>query len=152
MRFFSFFSPLIALSILMLAAGCNSSNSLKSENKKVCPKCSMTLPESNISTAKLQDNSGKYYFDDFGCLILWAKDKSIDIDETKTEVFSNDTHRYIEAQKAHFSVNEKTPMGYGFGAYENKKANTIIIDEVALKMLRGEHMANPKIRKQLLAH
>lgn len=152
MRFFSFFSPFIALFLIPFIAGCNSSNSLISENKKVCPKCSMTLPESNIYTAKLQNGSGKYHFDDLGCLILWAKDKNINIAEAKTEVFSNDTHRYIEGQKAHFSVNEKTPMGYGFGAYENEKANTIIIDEVALKMLRGEHMANPKIRKQILAH
>lgn len=149
MRFFKFFSLFV---VLTFALGCSSSDAQTAQEKQICPKCNMTLPESNIHTAKLQDGSGKYHFDDLGCLILWAKDKSIDIAEAKTEVFSNDTHRYIEVQKAHFSVNEKTPMGYGFGAYENEKADTIIIDEVALKMLRGEHMANPKIRKQILAH
>jgi len=110
----------------------------------------MTLPSSNIHTAKLNDGSKSYFFDDFGCLVLWAKEKNISLKEKKTEVFSNDTNRYIDVQKAYFIINDDTPMHYGFGAYENEIQNSIKAEEVELKMLRGEHMANPKIRKQIL--
>jgi len=110
----------------------------------------MGLPASNIHTARTLKDANSYYFDDIGCLVLWAKDKNIDIDAAKTEVFTNDTHKYIEVSAAYFMINEKTPMNYGFSAYENEKENSIKIDEVKLKMLRGENMANPKIRKQIL--
>lgn len=110
----------------------------------------MTLPTSNIHTAKLEDDSKSYYFDDFGCLVLWAKEKNISLVDKKIEVFSNDTKRYIDAKAAYFIINDKTPMSYGFGAYENEVLNSIKVEEVELKMLRGEHMANPKIRKQIL--
>ncbi len=43
-------------------------------------------------------------------------------------------------------------MMYGFSAYENKQENIIYYEEVMMKMLRGEHMANPKIRKQILGY
>jgi len=108
----------------------------------------MQLPSSNIHTAKIELKNRIYSFDDMGCLILWAKDKNINIDNV--QVFANDTGRYTEANNAYFTINEKTPMNYGFSAYENFKEGTIKIDEVKLRMLRGEHMANPKIRKQIL--
>jgi hypothetical protein len=108
----------------------------------------MQLPSSNIHTARIQLSKNNLSFDDIGCLILWAKDKNLDIESA--EVFSNDTHKYISVTGAYFTINEKTPMNYGFSAYENFKENTIKIDEVKLRMLRGEHMANPKIRKQIL--
>ena len=41
---------------------------------------------------------------------------------------------------------------YGFTPYEKKCKNCINFDEVILRMLRGEHMANPKIRKQILGY
>ncbi|MDD3475903.1 MAG: hypothetical protein PHI38_03460 [Sulfurimonas sp.] len=147
MKFFSFIASLI---FLLFISACSSSDATTSENKKSCPKCNMPLPSSNIHTAKLQDASQNYYFDDFGCLVLWAKEKNISLDGKKIEVFSNDTNRYIDAKMAYFIINDKTPMNYGFGAYENEVSNSIKSDEVELKMLRGEHMANPKIRKQIL--
>ena len=110
----------------------------------------MELPASNIYMAKLQIQNKEYSFDDVGCLVLWSQEKNISM--YKAEVFTNDTQKYIDASKAYFSFNEKTPMNYGFGAYELKKENTIEIDEVRLRILRGEHMGNPKIRKQILGY
>lgn len=136
--------------------GCNSYEKTSSDSSKNserrCSNCNMILPSSNIHTAQTKDDNANHYFDDIGCLVLWAKDKKIDIDKVKTEVFTNDTHRYIEASAAYFTINEKTPMNYGFSAYEHEKENSVKMDEVKLKMLRGEHMANPKIRKQMLAN
>jgi hypothetical protein len=41
-------------------------------------------------------------------------------------------------------------MGYGFGAYENKQDGFISYDEMSIKMLRGENLNNPYIKKELL--
>ena len=43
-------------------------------------------------------------------------------------------------------------MGFNQVYYENKKDNSISFDEVVMRMLRGEHMANPKIRKNILGY
>lgn len=150
---FSFF--ILNFLFLFFISGCSSSDSLSSKDngdkhKKVCPKCYMELPASNTYTAKLQIQNRNYYFDDIGCLVLWSQEKSINM--YKAEVFANDTQKYVDASKAYFSFNEKTPMNYGFGAYELEKENTIKVDEVKLRILRGEHMGNPKIRKQILKH
>lgn len=141
---FSFFA--------LFLVGCSSDGNAVSETEKkhVCPKCNMQLPESNLHTAKMRLNSKEILFDDIGCLVLWAKEKSVEINEVKVELFTNDTHRYIDSSSAFFSVHEKTPMNYGFSAYEKEIQNSIKMDEVWLRMLRGEHMANPKIRKQIL--
>ncbi|MFA5233264.1 MAG: hypothetical protein WC390_02610 [Sulfurimonas sp.] len=140
---------------LLFISGCDSSSAFSSEDssdkhKEICPKCNMELPASNIYTARLHAQNKNYGFDDIGCLVLWSQEKSIDM--YKAEVFANDTHRYIKASKAYFVFNEKTPMSYGFAAYELQKENSIKIDEVKLRMLRGEHMGNPKIRKQILGY
>jgi hypothetical protein len=45
-------------------------------------------------------------------------------------------------------------MHYGFGAYENANAKEGMIDfnEMRLRMLRGETISDPKIRKKLLGN
>ena len=112
----------------------------------------MELPKSNIHTCILDKNGDMKYFDDVGCMILWSKENNIDLKNTKTKIFSNDTKKYIDTFKAYYMINEKTPMLYGFSAYENKKDGSIDFNEVIIRMLRGEHMANPKIRKQILGY
>lgn len=128
------------------------SSSESEENMRICPQCHMELPKSNIHTSIIQGNSNTEYFDDIGCMVLWMKDNNIHLDSVDMKVFSNDTKKYIDAKKAFYKFNEKTPMMYGFSAYENKQENIIYFDEVIMKMLRGEHMANPKIRKQILGY
>ena len=147
MRKFSFFFMLLGA---LFFAACESSTTQSKQNR--CPKCNMSVNESDPYSAKLQDNSNTFLFDDIGCLVLWARDNNIDLNRNRVEVFTNDTKRYIDAKEAHFGISDKTPMSYGFGAYENDKEATIKVDEVIMKMLRGEHLANPKIRKQILGN
>ena len=90
----------------------------------------------------------KIYFDDMGCLILWTKKESKEPSEAM--VFTKDTKQYIKATDAFYTIKERTPMGYGFTAYEQEQPESIKFGEMKLRMLRGEHMANPKIRKQIL--
>jgi hypothetical protein len=90
------------------------------------------------------------YFDDIGCAILWAKNNNKDI--SNIQIFTQDTHKYIKSNEVYFTINERTPMNYGFTPYKNKKNNMINFNEVKLRMLRGEHMANPKIRQKILGN
>ena len=41
-------------------------------------------------------------------------------------------------------------MGYGFGAYEHDRDFLIDFETMRLRMLRGETLNNPKIRKQIM--
>jgi nitrous oxide reductase accessory protein NosL len=81
-------------------------------------------------------------------MVLWLKDKKMS--DLKLWVYTNDSHRWIEAKDAYFSVDEVTPMRHGFGAYEHKKDEFIEYDEVKNRVLRGEDLTNPIIRKKIL--
>jgi hypothetical protein len=65
---------------------------------------------------------------------------------------SRDTKKWIDGRSAFYSLVDKTPMGYGFGAYEKKAPTHVDFDTMRLRMLRGETLNNPHIRKQLLGH
>jgi hypothetical protein len=105
----------------------------------------MPIPDSKEQSSYLDK---KTYFDDMGCLVLWTKEQGVEPKEAM--VFTKDTKEYIKATQAFYTINERTPMGYGFTAYKKAQPQSITFDEVKLRMLRGEHMANPKIRKQIL--
>jgi len=121
--------------------GCDSSTST---TQPICPQCNMPISKSNENSSYLNET----HFDDMGCLILWTKKEGKNPSDAM--VFTKDTKHYIKATDAYYTINERTPMGYGFTAYEKAQAKSIKFDEMKLRMLRGEHMANPKIRKQIL--
>ena len=131
-----------------LFVGCNSSNDIPTKSK-ICPECNMPLPKDNKHTAYIEESN---HFDDIGCLILWSNTNRMELDSRIVYIFSNDTKRYINALMAHYKIDEKTPMNYGFSAYEKETNGTIDFKEMQLRMLRGEHLANPKIRKKILGY
>ena len=135
--------------LLLLIIFISCSNQTKTENQKICPQCNMPLPKDKRYTAYIEESN---YFDDIGCLILWSKANRIDSSSCKVFVFANDSKSYIDAKKAYYTINEKTPMNYGFSAYQNEKNATIDFKEMQLRMFRGEHLANPKIRKKILGY
>ena len=152
MKKFKLLFSIFSISFLLTLAACSSSAKDEIQELKICPKCHMELPKSSIHTSTIQGNADIEYFDDIGCMVLWMKDNNINLNSVNIKVFSSDTKRHIDAEKAFYKLNEKTPMMYGFSAYENKQENIIYFEEVMMKMLRGEHMANPKIRKQILGY
>lgn len=133
-------------------SACSSTPTKDEAVLKICPQCNMELPESNVHTAIIKQKDTKEYFDDPGCMILWAQKNEFDLKNAQIEIFSNDTKKYIDAKMAFYKIDEKTPMLYGFSAYEKQLENSISFDEVVMKLLRGEHMANPKIRKHILGY
>jgi len=148
MREFKLF--ILSITVMFNIIGCSSNestsaNSLKKSSSS-CPKCNMHIDETKHFTASFEQHD----FDDIGCLVLYSKDNNIDLKNSPSKVFTNDTHRYIDSMDAYYKTDEITPMNYGFGAYEHKILNTIDFNELILRMLRGENMSNPKIRKQIL--
>lgn len=122
------------------------------DNTLQCPQCNMFIVGKN-DTAQIITTDGKtHFFDDVGCAILWIRDKKLTMQSITFWVHTRDTHAFIEASKAFYSVTDNTPMKYGFGAYEKKQPTSISFEEMQLRMLRGENMSDPRVRKKLLGN
>jgi hypothetical protein len=110
--------------------------------------CGMIIDDLSFASQVVSPKGRTYFFHDHGGMAKWLKDKEFE-KEAKAWVMSLDTKKYIDAKTAYYSQYDETPMGYGFGAYEHKQDGFISFDQMQLKMLRGETMNNPQIRKKL---
>lgn len=113
------------------------------------PYCKMLITTERNSVQVVSPDGNTWFFDDPGCMILWIQDQSFK-DDAKIWVHTIDTNRWVDAKKAWYGVTDRTEMHYGFGAREKKVDGAIDFKEMELRMLRGEHLVNPKIRKKLL--
>jgi nitrous oxide reductase accessory protein NosL len=111
--------------------------------------CGMVISDLTYASQVVGPHGKTWFFHDHGDFVEWLKDKPFEKDAV-IWVMSRDTHRWIDGRKAFYSINELTPMGYGFGAYEKKAPGMIDFETMRLKTLRGETMKDPKIRKQIL--
>lgn len=122
------------------------------DNKKIdehhCATCNMPIEKSSPFRAELIDKN--INFDDVGCAILYIDKHKLN--NYKLVVTTKDTNEQIVAEDAFYSFDELTPMNYGFAAYKNNDGDKIDFKEVYQRMLRGENMSNPKIKKQLLGN
>lgn len=111
--------------------------------------CGMVINKMDFVSQVVSSDGKTWFFHDHGGLANWLKDKPFK-DSAKIWVMTMDTKKYIDVKSAWFSRTDITPMGYGFGAYENKQDGFISFEEVALKVLRNEDLRNPYIKKELL--
>ena len=111
--------------------------------------CGMVIDDITYASQVVSPSGKTYFFHDHGGMVHWLENKQFK-DDAIIWVMTKDTRRYIEAKYAWYSRTDNTPMLYGFGAYENKSENLIDFDTMFLHMVRGEHLANPKIKKLLL--
>lgn len=111
--------------------------------------CGMVIAELDYASQVVVPDGRTWFFHDHGGFVHWLSDKPFK-DKAKIWVMSRDTKRWINGKKAYYSVNDETPMGYGFGAYEKNATGRIGYEEMSLKMLRGETLNNPLIRKKIL--
>lgn len=118
-------------------------------NKYQDSDCGMVIEDLEYASQVVSRDGKTWFFHDHGGFIHWLQDKSFK-DDVVIWVMAKDTHKWINAKDAYYSLTDRTPMGYGFGAYENKSDSMVDFDTMSLKMLRGETMNNPQIRKQLL--
>ena len=111
--------------------------------------CGMVINDLTDASQVIAQSGKSWFFHDHGGFVKWLEDKEFK-DSVKIWVMSRDTKKWIDAREAFYSLTDKTAMGYGFGAYENKKESYVDFDTMRLRMLRGETLKNPNIRKQLL--
>ena len=151
---------LTPLLLFLLFAGCENSKIVVTGNtaqepvlfekgKVRCSECQMVIEDYPYS-AQIATPSGKtYFFSDVGSFVKWNATKDFGQKE-KIWVFANDTKKWIGAKTAFYSVNDETPMEYGFGAYEKNQEGFIDYTTMKMRMLRGENMTNPAYRKKVL--
>jgi nitrous oxide reductase accessory protein NosL len=113
--------------------------------------CGMVITELTYASEVVAPDGKTWFFHDHGDFVQWLQNKSFK-ESAKIWVMSRDTHKWIDGRKAYYSLNEETPMGYGFGAYEKKQNGFVDFNTMNLKVLRGETMNNPLIRKKLLGN
>lgn len=111
--------------------------------------CGMVIDTLIDVSQVISKSSNSWFFHDHGGMVKWLEDKPFK-DDAKIWVMSRDTKRWIDAREAFYSLTDKTPMGYGFGAYEKMQNNFISFDDMRLRVLRGETLQNPLIKKQLI--
>ncbi|HHO65517.1 MAG TPA: hypothetical protein ENJ71_03230 [Epsilonproteobacteria bacterium] len=117
-------------------------------NEYSCVKCKMDVKALDYATQVVKKNGDTYFFDDVGCMVLWLKEHATD--SVKRYVRTLDTHRWIEAEKAHYSRIAPSPMGYGFGAVEASKEGLVSYEEMRDLMLKGLTLRDPAVKKKLL--
>ena len=111
--------------------------------------CGMVIDELDYASQVVSKDGKTWFFHDHGGFVHWLEDKNFK-DSVVIWVMSRDSKKWIDGKKAFYSLTDITPMGYGFGAYEFNQDGFITYDIMRLKMLRGETMNNPLIKKQLL--
>ena len=120
-------------------------------NKYQDSDCGMVIKNFEYVSQLISPSGKTYFFHDHGGFVNWLKDKKFK-NKAVIWVMSRDSKKWIDGRTAFYSLDDITPMGYGFGAYEFKKENYVNFDTMSLKMLRGETMNNPRIKKQLLGN
>lgn len=111
-------------------------------------KCNMLVERIKDSAQAVSTDGKTWFFDDVGCLALWLEDQK-KMEEMKLWVYSRDSKEWIEGRLAWYSRDDNTPMHYGFAAYLEQQEGFIDFPEMSLKMLRGENLTNPYVRKEL---
>lgn len=113
--------------------------------------CGMVIDDLKDVSQVIIKSGKSWFFHDHGGMAKWLEEKEFK-ENAKIWVMSRDTKRWIDAREAFYSLKDETPMGYGFGAYEKNGNGYVDFDTMRLKMLRGETLQNPLIRKQLLGN
>jgi hypothetical protein len=119
------------------------------QNKMQDADCGMVIESLKFTSQVIDENGNTWFFHDIGGMINWIERKKFVI-KPIIWVYTLDTNQWIDGYRAFYSINENTPMKYGFGAYENKRKHLITFDDMRLRMLRGENLTNPIIRKKVL--
>ncbi|DAB40556.1 MAG TPA: hypothetical protein CFH81_04795 [Sulfurovum sp. UBA12169] len=113
--------------------------------------CGMVVESLEFASQIITNDGKTRFFHDIGGMANYLKDKSFK-NEVVIWVYTKDTNEWIDGKAAWYSTNEITPMSYGFGAYKNKNGDYITYEEMNLRVLRGETLQNPKLRKKALGY
>jgi len=111
--------------------------------------CGMIIDDLAFASQVIAPDGKTWFFHDHGGMAAWLKTKSFR-ENAVIWVHDLDSGDWIDARKAWYSRTDHTPMLYGFGAYSLKQNGFIDFETMQLFMARGETIANPKYREQIL--
>ena len=113
--------------------------------------CGMAIGQMEDSAQVVGPDGKTWFFDDVGCMVSWLESRTFK-DEALVWVYARDASAWIDGRLAWYSVTDETPMRYGFAPHKKRKKGFIGFDEMKAKMLKGETMKDPRIRKKLLGN
>ncbi len=111
--------------------------------------CGMVIDDLEFASQVVAPDGKTWFFHDHGGMAAWLKTKPFQ-QNAVIWVHARDTGTWINGHTAWYSRTDETPMLYGFGAYQSWQNGFIDFNQMQGYMLRGETIANPAIRKQLL--
>src|SRR5690606_4013102 len=111
--------------------------------------CGMIIDSLEYAAQAIAPDGRTWFFHDLGGVALFLAGKPFE-HEAVIWVHTLDTQSWIDGREAFYSRTEKTPMFYGFGAYEKPQAEFVDYNEMRAMMLRGENLTNPAVRRRLL--
>lgn len=98
-------------------------------DKVSCERCLMSVSDRHFSAqirgGPAERKSRLYYFDDFGCAVLWLQEQPWR-DESRNEIWVThaQTGQWLDARTAGFNTGFITPMDFGLGAVDTEGAFT----------------------------
>lgn len=111
--------------------------------------CGMVIDDLSYASQVVGPDGKTWFFHDHGGMAAWLQTKAFKTDAV-IWVMDRKTQSWIDGRSAWYSRNEMTPMEYGFGAYSDSTGGRVGFEAMQRLMLRGETMANPAVRKQIL--
>lgn len=104
--------------------------------KDVCEHCRMTIVERRFAAVFVGPGAQIHFFDDLGC----ALEKKTALPELKNArlyvMNPQDGKTWLQAEKAHYSDDLKTPMAYGVGPAKNGTLTFRQAEKILLKRIR----------------
>lgn len=113
--------------------------------------CGMAIRRLADSAQVVSPDGRTRFFDDVGCMALWIENKPYK-DDVRIWVYARDAEGWIDGTTAWYSLSDETPMRYGFAPYRDYKEGYVDFKTLKAKMLKGENMKDPRIRKALLGN
>lgn len=112
-------------------------------DRATCERCIMSVSDRHFSAQVRGGPAARktrlYYFDDFGCAVLWLKEQPWR-DDPRTEIWVTDaeTGQWLDARAARFGTGFITPMDFGLGAGSGTTEGALNFDQAIQAVLDRE--------------
>ena len=118
----------LALAALWLAAACSQPTSGPLSiawGREPCAHCSMAIGEARFAAELRLGPRELLRFDDFGCAIVWLAEHSDSGEPLEIWVMDQDREEWLDARKALYRPQQRTPMAWGFGAVPARETGAV---------------------------
>ena len=97
------------------------------------------LHSAQIRGGPSEGRSRLYFFDDFGCAVLWLREQPWRKD-SRVEIWVSDyrTGEWLDARQAFFERGRITPMDYGLGARRDSVPDALDFTQAVQEVLKRE--------------